>query len=226
MNPVYTKQDVHNDEAESACLTENDKASTSSSKGIAEKKNGCYGTTLWAWWRQLSTFWKRLICIGLFLLMATIAALIIVLLVVVRPRIVGADHPSQRPSPIANGGQTDNATTSEFSDAPIKLALLTNFPDPSLHYDSSAQIWYIFGTNQAAGILQLDRSAQDLSRLALGNVQIAKSEDFQTWTLVNSSSDPLPHPGNWTKQGVTDISSLPYHVRSANACVDLFRCWD
>ncbi|KAL9049329.1 MAG: hypothetical protein Q9162_007279 [Coniocarpon cinnabarinum] len=158
-------------------------------------------------WQNLSPLWRRVILITTPILMAIIITLIVVLVVVLRPQ---AEDQKRRP-PIASNGQTDNATATEFSDAPFKLGLLTNFPDPSLYYDTSSRTWYAFATNQAAGILNLDRASTDLSHLSIGNIQIANSTDFVTWNLANNDSDPLPSSGNWTKQGSTDLSSLPYH---------------
>lgn len=167
-------------------------------------------------WQNLPLFWRKIICLTALLFLATIAALAIVLLVVIRPPGGEATHNSTRPSPITGDQGTDNATSSQFTHPPVNLALLTNFPDPALHYDSVAKTWYAFGTNQAAGILQLNRDAQDLSRLSLRNIQVARSTDYQHWRLINSTSDPLPDPGRWTKRGTTDISGLPYHVSNSN----------
>ena len=178
-------------------------------KAQAERQKSKLGSLVGSW-QNLSLFWRKIICIAAFLFMAVIATLIITLVIFLRPRAHARDQ-SNRPSPISSDGQTDNTTASTFSQYPIKLGLLTNFPDPSLYYDSSVRTWYAFGTNQAAGILNLDRSSRDLSLLRVGNLQLAKSTDFVTWDLVNVSAEPLPKPGKWTKQGSTDISSLPYH---------------
>lgn len=185
-------------------------AQNSSPSILPKKQGGRKQRTSLQLWQGLSTFWKKIVCLSVFLLMAIVAALVIVLVIFVRPRGHAADT-SYRPPPIAGNGQTDNTTTSEFSSPPVRLALLTNFPDPALHYDAKSKTWYVFGTNQAAGILNLDRSTSDLSLLSLGNIQMATSQDFQTWKLVDSSSEPLPHAGRWTRNGTTDISSLPYH---------------
>ena len=154
-------------------------------------------------WRTLSPFWRRATLASLLLFTVIIITLIVILAVVLRPRAT-----SNRPA-IASNGQTDSTTASEFSAPPFKLGLLTNFPDPALYYDKDSSTWYAFATNQAAGILSIDRSASDLSHLSLGNIQLATSTDFMTWNLVNMSNQPLPDPGMWTKAGTTNLSSLP-----------------
>ena len=157
-------------------------------------------------WQSLTPVWRRVVLACAFLALLLIVTLIILLVVFLRPR--SKAYPS-----IASNGQTDNATASELASPPVRLALLTNFPDPTLYYEAISRTWYAYGTNQASGILDLDRSASDVAHLTLGNLQLATSTDFQTWTLTNSTAaDLLPDPGEWVKQGAEDISNVQYHV--------------
>jgi hypothetical protein len=88
----------------------------------------------------------------------------------------------------------------------IHLALEDNFPDPALYlYDKT---WYAYATNNAAGILQ--RPANASSReYGVSNIQIATSTNFVTWTLLDSTHDPLPKIGAWAIQGHDNRTHSP-----------------
>ncbi|KAB8343202.1 hypothetical protein FH972_022792 [Carpinus fangiana] len=96
----------------------------------------------------------------------------------------------------------------QYSKAPIRLAVLSNFPDPSIHFDVSTSTWYAFGTNDGAGVLRTTSiDPTDPSLWTTSNIQIATSTDFITWTLQNASGDPLPLVGQWARQGSGKLSS-------------------
>ncbi|KAK3677319.1 hypothetical protein LTR78_002857 [Recurvomyces mirabilis] len=84
--------------------------------------------------------------------------------------------------------------------SPIRAALDDNFPDPALwHFDGT---YYAFATNNAAGILQRPNNSSSYD-YGVSNIQIATSQNFINWTLLNSTHDPLPHTGDWVAQGLT-----------------------
>ena len=110
-----------------------------------------------------------------------------------------------------------------YSARPIRLNILTNFPDPSIIYSSTDQKWYAYGTNDAAGILQAGHPVNPAT-FSHSNIQIAESTDFRTWLLWGADADPLPDPGAWTLQGsampVFDPRSRTGFTFPTKACVD------
>lgn len=97
----------------------------------------------------------------------------------------------------------NDPTAYRYSKAPVRLALLTNFPDPSIYYDVNTSLWWAFGTNGNAGILNTPAGAPTGPQAAQGhaNIQVATSTDFLSWVLHDALSDPLPNPGAWTRPG-------------------------
>lgn len=87
--------------------------------------------------------------------------------------------------------------------APIKEAIVSNFPDPAIVQHDG--LWYAFATNNAAGVLN---QPQNIStpQIGVSNVQIATSEDFLTWTVLDYYHDPLPVLGAWVNQTYTDTT--------------------
>lgn len=128
--------------------------------------------------------------------------------------------PKATPAGSAAATSTVNPTSSasadlqafSISEAPIRLAVLANFPDPSIYWSSTDSLWYAFGTNDGAGILQANPSSEILNG---ANLQLATSPDFESWTLLPAAADPLPTPGAWARAGTGIIAAsatkpLPY----------------
>lgn len=110
-----------------------------------------------------------------------------------------------------------NPNAYAYTSAPLQLAVLGNFPDPTIYYDAAGSTWYALGTNTAAGILSATTDVGNALNSA--NVQIATSSDFENWTLLPPTSNPLPNLGNWTLKGTMPPSySVPngLKVNSAN----------
>ncbi|TKA24252.1 hypothetical protein B0A50_06016 [Salinomyces thailandicus] len=84
--------------------------------------------------------------------------------------------------------------------SPIRLAVLENFPDPTLWYNDGT--YYAFATNNAAGILEQPKNFSAY-QYGTSNVQIATSTNFVNWTLLTSEHDPLPDIGKWVTHGLT-----------------------
>ncbi|KAK8221912.1 hypothetical protein M8818_000077 [Zalaria obscura] len=94
--------------------------------------------------------------------------------------------------------------------SPINQAILANFPDPAVvHHDGT---WYAFATNDAAGILAMPENLT-VAEYGTSNVQIATSQNFNNWTLLNSTNDPLPDTGAWVEQG---FGTGGHHIPRAN----------
>ncbi|KAJ9669450.1 hypothetical protein H2201_000317 [Coniosporium apollinis] len=90
--------------------------------------------------------------------------------------------------------------------SPFHQAITANFPDPAIvQYNGT---WYAFATNNAAGILDqpFNKTVADYGK---SNIQLATSPDFVTWTLSNSSRDPLPRLGIWADAEVNNATNLP-----------------
>lgn len=87
--------------------------------------------------------------------------------------------------------------------SPVKQAIFANFPDPAIIEHNGT--WYAFATNNAAGIL---KAPADSPAHAFGssNVQIAISQNYVNWTLLESSHDPLPKLGAWVTKNMTKTS--------------------
>ncbi|KAI7350119.1 glycoside hydrolase family 43 protein [Hortaea werneckii] len=102
-----------------------------------------------------------------------------------------------------NKHQTDDPTGDMIHTdprSPIRLALLENFPDPTLVLKDGT--YYAFATNNAAGIIDRPKNFTE-RELGVSNVQIATSKDFINWTLLDFERDPLPKVGEWVTHGVT-----------------------
>ncbi|KAF2723469.1 glycoside hydrolase family 43 protein [Polychaeton citri CBS 116435] len=82
--------------------------------------------------------------------------------------------------------------------SPVRLAILDNFPDPSITFYQGT--WYAYATNNAAGILEQPANRTRRDR-GLANVQLATSDNFHNWTQWNFTNDPLPKVGRWARQG-------------------------
>ncbi|KAI7231970.1 hypothetical protein KC352_g15243, partial [Hortaea werneckii] len=77
-----------------------------------------------------------------------------------------------------NKHQTDDPTGDMIHTdprSPIRLALLENFPDPTLVLKDGT--YYAFATNNAAGIIDRPKNFTE-RELGVSNVQIATSKDF------------------------------------------------
>ncbi|KAM0716022.1 hypothetical protein Q7P37_008536 [Cladosporium fusiforme] len=90
--------------------------------------------------------------------------------------------------------------------SPVRITLDDNFPDPALYHDGDK--WYAYATNNAAGILQRPDNASSYEH-GVSNIQVATSDDFVNWVLLNSNSDPLPEPGMWSVQGRLNHTDPP-----------------
>ncbi|KAK4612103.1 hypothetical protein CLAFUW4_13267 [Fulvia fulva] len=90
---------------------------------------------------------------------------------------------------------------SDKHEAPIRLAIPFNFPDPGLLYDNGT--YYAFATTNAAGVLNYPDKANNASQytvdFGLANVQLATSTNFVNWTVAPLSAQPLPAEGKWTQ---------------------------
>ena len=86
-------------------------------------------------------------------------------------------------------------------DSPIHPLFSSNWPDPAwMHYKKA---WYIFGTNNAAGILSRPPNASDRGYGA-ANIQLGVSnDDLATWSFADAVQQPLPHVGAWADSGLT-----------------------
>lgn len=95
--------------------------------------------------------------------------------------------------------------------SPIRSAIPSNFPDPSILYANGT--WYAFATNNAAGVLELPHGKSNASRYTLdfgkANVQMATSTDFLNWTVSSLADQPLPTTGDWTHNVVDGRVVVP-----------------
>lgn len=158
---------------------------------------------------------------GILWLVSTILAIVLIILITVLAVALTRDKKAPRKGPplhgtLGGGNSSTSLVTPKpdrdnmpgagnafaVSEAPMRLAVLTNFPDPALHYEASSKTWYAYGTNDEAGILSQPNTPIDASMFTTANIQIATSKDFRTWNLGGQSSDPLPDPGSWAKSGV------------------------
>lgn len=84
--------------------------------------------------------------------------------------------------------------------APIRAAIPSNFPDPSLYYEKG--VWYAFATTNAAGVLPYKDHSNNASLhtpdFGLANIQMATSSNFVDWNMASLADQPLPSTGNWT----------------------------
>lgn len=91
--------------------------------------------------------------------------------------------------------------------SPIKQAIFANFPDPAIVEHNGT--WFAFATNNAAGILSMPTNSSSYE-FGTSNVQIATSDNYVNWTLLDSSHDPLPDLGAWVTRNMTNTSpSIP-----------------
>ena len=90
--------------------------------------------------------------------------------------------------------------------SPIHLALEVNFPDPALYLHDKT--WYAYATNNAAGILG-DPANAPPHEDKVSNIQLATSNDFVNWTLLDSTHDPLPTVGAWAIQDYENSTTHP-----------------
>lgn len=97
------------------------------------------------------------------------------------------------------------------SQSPMRLDVLANFADPSLHYEAGTKTWYAYATNSGAGIAPSPGTTPDVVDLSIFNpfnIQIATSTDGgETWKLHDT--DALPDPGSWAKIGTGSIVPTP-----------------
>ncbi|EGP83272.1 unnamed protein product [Zymoseptoria tritici ST99CH_3D1] len=108
----------------------------------------------------------------------------------------------------ARYGRGGPLSTSQRS--PIRSGILSNFPDPSLHYLNGT--WYAFATNDAASIDPV-RGATASETFGQTKVQMATSTNFMNWTIAPPSQQPLPTLGAWSGliqlNGSSDHDNLP-----------------
>ncbi|GAB7351351.1 hypothetical protein MBLNU459_g2035t1 [Dothideomycetes sp. NU459] len=90
--------------------------------------------------------------------------------------------------------------------SPITEAIIANFPDPTIVQHNGT--WYAFATNNAAGILEQPNN-QSSYEYGRSNVQLAVSDDFDKWTLLNYTHDPLPTAGDWANRNITNTTEGP-----------------
>lgn len=104
--------------------------------------------------------------------------------------------------PPSTSSEPSTALVYAYSQPPIRLGILANFPDPTIYYDAAAKLWYAIATNNAAGVLKpANGNITKPEDFSSSNLQMATSPDFKTWNLMTEASDPLPHPGVWAAQG-------------------------
>nr|OQO17825.1 hypothetical protein B0A51_14259 [Rachicladosporium sp. CCFEE 5018] len=109
-------------------------------------------------------------------------------------------HSNDGPKGTPFGPQDPNDTDSPDGahHAPVRVALIDNFPDPTiLHINDT---WYAYATTSSAGILNRNDS-YPRTDFGASNVQIATSTNFIKWTLLDVAHDPLPKVGMWALQG-------------------------
>ena len=149
---------------------------------------------------EFSFFSKGALLVG-----AASTMIIIIILTIVLALTLGshARHTRLRLPTSSSNGYSDPAFA--YTTPPIRLAVLANFPDPSIYYVSREKMWYAFGTNNAAGILS---SSGTQTHSSLANLQIATSTDFKSWTLKPPSSDPLPNLGDWVMNANLTVSTF------------------
>jgi beta-xylosidase len=82
-------------------------------------------------------------------------------------------------------------------DAPFVEIFTTNFPDPALFRVN--ETWYVYGTNNAAGIIESKVHGQ-VKDFGVANVQLATSKNLLDWTFTEDAKGPLPQLGGWTAQ--------------------------
>ncbi len=155
--------------------------------------------------RKFSYLSRGSIIVATSLLMAFVTALVVALAVTLTHQAPTSGsskttYQSSSSSPAAaNASAVTNpppaANPYQYTHAPIRLGILSNFPDPSIYYHQSKKLWYAFATNPNAGILNAPPSS--LSPTIPANIQFATSTDFRTWTLQSSAADPLHTLGEW-----------------------------
>lgn len=101
------------------------------------------------------------------------------------------------------------------NESPIRGAIPSNFPDPSLFFDQG--IWYAFATTNAAGVLpypgQPPNASENTPDFGLANIQMATSTNFADWKLASLADQPLPTTGNWTTDEHHNKTARP-HISS------------
>ena len=92
-------------------------------------------------------------------------------------------------------------------DAPVSELLPLNFPDPAVLFDKGKKTFYLFATNNAAGILfRPHNNASDLG-YGTANVQLATwAPPYNQITLLEPQRQPLPRVGAWANSGMTKAS--------------------
>ncbi|KAF2248935.1 glycoside hydrolase family 43 protein, partial [Trematosphaeria pertusa] len=89
-----------------------------------------------------------------------------------------------------------------------------NFPDPTLLRHNGT--WYVYGTNNAAGILRSKLHGKSKG-LGKANVQLATSSNLLNWTLHDQADDPLQVLGDWvSKKNMPAEADRSALVRRAN----------
>ncbi|KAF2150009.1 glycoside hydrolase family 43 protein, partial [Myriangium duriaei CBS 260.36] len=96
---------------------------------------------------------------------------------------------------------------------PINNAVDFNFADPYVVQVNGT--WYAFATNNAVGLTNVPANASTTSNSSVNteafykdNVQIASSQNFVNWTVLNADHNILPTVGTWAVQGA--ISKAPF----------------
>lgn len=158
--------------------------------------------------RLVAAFRRRHPILSIVVSLLSMAVLILVILLG-----LSFSHAFSRSTPYRSKttGSSSNYSTI-LPTAPIRLAYLGNFPDPSLHYDNGSSTWYVFGTNPRAGSLPLPPSfvnntealsslvpATDLTSDQAHSIQLLSSTDLLTWTV---QPNPLASLGAWVHQPI------------------------
>jgi hypothetical protein len=135
-----------------------------------------------------STYRFSLLSRGFILLAAVLSLAVVVTVSAVLASIYALHHKKHQPVVL--------------SSSPIQTAITTNFADPAVikHDDG---LYYAFATTNFAGVLAETPNATWTGR---SNVQLATSPDFENWTLLDYTHDPLPKPGDWVMPGVNNKS--------------------
>lgn len=101
---------------------------------------------------------------------------------------------------VNHGHRTNAQQQPDHRGSPIRAAIPSNFPDPSLYYEKGT--WYAYATTNAAGVLDYKGHSNNASLhtpdFGLANIQLATSNNFADWKLVSLADQPLPTVGNWT----------------------------
>ncbi|KAI9724593.1 MAG: hypothetical protein M1828_003616 [Chrysothrix sp. TS-e1954] len=181
--------------------------------------------------RRFSIRSRGSILVILILLMLLIASAVVAIALTLTKHSIGVRHqfpqphdsPHVHPVDSSNSSEVSESMAYSFSDAPIRLGILENFPDPSIYYDTDSKLWYAMGTNDAAGILRAPNPDASTEGTARANIQVATSPDFEHWSLLKADSDPLATLGAWVDTAALELEKGKHHDEKLNPPTDKHR---